>query len=91
VNGGGALLLLGKPDCHLCHEMAVVVREAVGDQLPLVEVDVRSQDKWKRYRMEIPVLLLGEEEVVRHRTTKAELRERLGELGVEIQGRQRQP
>jgi Glutaredoxin-like domain (DUF836) len=82
--GGTLLLLLGKPDCHLCHEMAVVVREAVGDRLPLVEADVRSQDKWRRYRMEIPVLLLGEEEVVRHRTTKAELRERLSQLGLAL-------
>jgi hypothetical protein len=81
MTGGRALLLLGKPDCHLCHEMALVVREAIGDRLELVEADVRTREEWARYRMEIPVLLLGDEEITRHRTTKAELRERLSELG----------
>jgi hypothetical protein len=35
----------------------------------------------KRYRLEIPVLLWGDREVVRHRVTEDELRRRLHELG----------
>jgi Glutaredoxin-like domain (DUF836) len=81
---GGRLLLLGKPDCHLCHAMSAVVRRTVGERLELEEADVRARPEWARYRTEIPVLLLGDEEVTRHRTSPEELRARLGELGLEI-------
>jgi hypothetical protein len=84
VNEGLTLILVGKPDCHLCHEMGDVVRQAIGDQLALVEADVRSRSEWSRFRLEIPVLLLGDQEVVRHRVTEAELRERLSQLGVNL-------
>jgi hypothetical protein len=80
------LTLLGKPDCHLCHEMADVVRSVIADAAQLEEQDVRSRPEWARYRLEIPVLLLGEEEVVRHRVTAADLKTRLRSLGVAVSG-----
>lgn len=78
-----ALLLLGKPDCHLCHRMRdVAAPVAAARGLALEEHDVRSRPDWAgRYLMEIPVLVLDDaREVARHRTTEAELGARLDEL-----------
>ena len=78
------LRLLGKPDCGLCHEMRHVVREVLPRfEARLVDVDVREDPELeKRYLLEIPVLLLGEAEIARHRTTSEELRRSLVEAGV---------
>lgn len=76
------LTLLGKPDCHLCHEMHAVVAPVAAELgLTLVERDVREDPELKRrYALEIPVLLAGEVEVVRHRTSAEEVRQRLAAL-----------
>ncbi len=81
---GPILTLLGKPDCHLCHEMrAVVERVLVEGGAELVERDVREDPELeRRYRLEIPVLLWGDREVARHRVTEVDLRRRLSELGL---------
>jgi hypothetical protein len=76
------LTLLGRPDCRLCHEMRAVAERVLLEPARVVERDVREDPELeKRYRLEIPVLLWGEREVVRHRVTEAELRRRLQELG----------
>ncbi|HWW93479.1 MAG TPA: glutaredoxin family protein [Vicinamibacteria bacterium] len=76
------LTLLGQPDCHLCHEMRAVAERVLVAPARLVERDVREDPELsKRYRLEIPVLLWGDREVVRHRVTEDELRRRLHELG----------
>jgi hypothetical protein len=74
------LTLLGKPDCHLCHEMrALVLRVLAARGGALIERDVREDPELeRRYRHEIPVLLLGDRELARHRITEAELVEQLG-------------
>jgi glutaredoxin-like protein DUF836 len=85
---GRTLLLLGKPDCHLCHVMREVVeRVAPAFGLILVERDVRDSPEWKRYVLEIPVLLLGGRELARHRIDEAGLRQRLAETGLPLQPR----
>ncbi len=73
------LFLLGKPGCHLCEEMkAVVLGVIAGSPATLVEWDVRTNPEWeRRYLWEIPVLLLGDRELARHRVTEGELRQRL--------------
>jgi hypothetical protein len=49
----------------------------------LVDRDVRDDPETDRlYRLEIPVLLLGDREVARHHVTAADLRRRLAELGL---------
>lgn len=83
-----ALLLLGKPGCHLCEEMkAVVLRVIAGSAIGLLERDVRDNPDWeRRYLWEIPVLLLDGREVARHRLTEGELRRRLADLGFSAPG-----
>ena len=75
---GPVLQLVGKPDCHLCHEMRAVVLEVLPPGVQLVDVDVRDDPELERlYLFEIPVLLLDGVEVARHRVTADELRVRL--------------
>jgi hypothetical protein len=73
------LVLLGKPDCHLCHEMAAVVVPVLAELgLGLIERDVREDPETRRlYMLEIPVLLLNGVELARHRISAEELRLRL--------------
>lgn len=77
------LVLVGKPGCHLCDEMRdviVPVLQSMG--LELREQDLRDDPALEDlYLFEIPVLLWGEHEVARHRTTATALRLRLEELG----------
>ena len=77
------LTLLGKPGCHLCHEMRTVVEGVVaGLDAALVEEDVRSDPGWRHYRLEIPVLLLDGTEIARHRVSEEELRRLLATRGL---------
>jgi hypothetical protein len=79
------LTLLGKPDCHLCHEMRAVVEKVVaGTDAVLVDEDVRSDPGWRRYLLEIPVLLLDGTEVARHRIGEDELKRLLTERGMAL-------
>jgi len=81
---GLELTLLGKPDCHLCHAMRAVVETVLPEfGASLVEKDVRADPETERlYLLDIPVLLLGEREVARHRVGADDLRRRLVDLGL---------
>lgn len=78
------LTLLGKPDCHLCHEMRLVVERVLADGGPALIVRDISEDPAleERYRLDIPVLLLDGRELARHRVTEEAFRERLRSAGV---------
>jgi hypothetical protein len=78
------LTLLSQPDCHLCHAMRDVAMAVLPEfGASLVERDVRDDpDSERLYRFEIPVLLLGQREVARHRVSADDLRRRLTELGL---------
>ena len=78
------LVLLSKPGCHLCHELrAVIERVLPAFDAGLEERDVRADPETARlYALEIPVLLLGSQEVLRHRTTEDALSQRLTSLGL---------
>ena len=75
------MVLLGKPDCHLCHVMEETVAPLLAARgIRLVVRDVREDpDLRRRYRNDIPVLLEGEVELARHRITPEELLMKLGE------------
>jgi hypothetical protein len=76
------LVLLGKPDCHLCHVMEEEIAPLLAERgVALVVRDVREDPELlRRYRYEIPVLLAGDVELARHRTTRAELAARLDSI-----------
>ena len=75
--------LLSKPGCHLCHEMKATLLGLVGDRVSIEERDVESTPELRRrYLLHIPVLLCGDEELARHRATRAELASALGRLGI---------
>ena len=78
------LVLLSKPGCHLCHELRAVVERVLPEyDAVLEERDVRADPGTRRlYALEIPVLMLGAREVLRHRATVDELRERLAAAGL---------
>ena len=73
--------------CHKTNETFKHVEEQLGprEDLPL-ELVVRNIEEdealLRRYALEIPVLVLGDAEVARHRISEAELRSRLSELGL---------
>lgn len=75
------LTLVGKPGCHLCEEMRdLVLRVLRGTAVELLELNVLEHpDLEARYIFEIPVLLRDGQEILRYRTTEAELRRRLGD------------
>jgi hypothetical protein len=77
------IVLLGKPDCHLCHVMADAVLPVLAARgIRLVVRDVREdRDLLRRYGNDIPVLLAGDVEFARHRVTPDDLAARLATLG----------
>ena len=77
------VILVGKPDCHLCHVMEEAVAPVLAERgILLVVRDVRDDDELlRRYRNDIPVLLAGDVELARHRVTPEELLARLDALG----------
>jgi hypothetical protein len=72
---GREFTLLGRPDCHLCHEMYAVAEPLLAERgARLVQRDVRDDPETDRlYGLEIPVLLLDGREIVRHRVSAARL------------------
>lgn len=82
MSAGPVLTLLGKPDCELCHEMRELALRVLAEHGgSLVERDVREDPELERlYRFEIPVLLLGQRELGRHRISETALRERLAQI-----------
>jgi hypothetical protein len=79
---GRTLVLLSRPGCGLCREMHALVDRLRGEfSLELVERNIEDDPELlRRYKLEIPVLLLGDAELARHRVALADLRARLREL-----------
>ena len=73
------LNLYTRPGCGLCDDMARVlapVARELGLEVEAVDIS-RHPALVTRYGWDIPVVCLGEAEVIRHRATKDELRQRL--------------
>lgn len=61
----------------------LVERVIRGRPVELVLRNIEEDDALlRRYALLIPVLVFGESEIARHRISEADLRARLGELGI---------
>jgi glutaredoxin len=84
MDSSQVLILIGRDDCPLCAEMRATLDEVLPHQgVEVQERNVDEDPELKRvYGDEIPVLLLGDREVVRHRVTAEDLRRRLARMGL---------
>ena len=79
--------LYSKPGCHLCDEMkAEIARANCSDLYDLHEVNIESDaELFARYRYDIPVLLIDEIKMFRHRLSAADFRDCLNRLSLKIE------
>jgi glutaredoxin len=74
------LTIYGKPGCHLCDEMKMLVHRVVaargsGAATTLDEVDISTdRELLALYGLEIPVLLIDGTKVAKYRVSEKELR-----------------
>ena len=78
------LILITRDDCSLCDQMRATIEEVLPHQgVRLQEKNVDSDPELKKtYGDEVPVLMLGDREVVRHRVSAEDLRRRLARMGL---------
>jgi hypothetical protein len=84
VTGAAILTLVGRPDCHLCHEMRKTLERVVaGRSIQIVERNVDDDERLSRlYQLAIPVLLSGSDEIARYSVSEPELASRLAGRGL---------
>jgi glutaredoxin len=74
------LTIYGKPGCHLCDEMKMLVHRVVAERgngaaIALDEVDISTdRELLALYGLEIPVLLIDGAKVAKYRVSEEELR-----------------
>jgi glutaredoxin len=76
---GPRVVIYSRPGCHLCEEAKKVI-EASGyrGEYTLEEINIESDaELLRRYRYDIPVIMINGEEAFRHRLTANEFRQRL--------------
>jgi glutaredoxin len=73
------VIIYSRPGCHLCDEAKRAIESAQCDnEYTLEEIDIESDvELLRRYRYDIPVVMINGEEAFRHRVTAEEFRERL--------------
>jgi glutaredoxin len=73
------VIIYSRPGCHLCEEAKQAIENArCVDEYTLEEIDIESDvELLRRYRYEIPVVMINGEEAFRHRVTPEEFRRRL--------------
>jgi glutaredoxin len=78
------LVLITRDECPLCEQMRATIEEVLPHTgVRVQERNVDSDPELKRsYGDEVPVLLLGGREVVRHRVSAEDLRRRLARMGL---------
>jgi glutaredoxin len=73
------VIIYSRPGCHLCEEakQAIAAAECL-DEYTLEEINIESDaDLLKRYRYDIPVVMINGVEAFRHRLTSKAFRDRL--------------
>jgi glutaredoxin len=74
-----ALILYGRPGCHLCDDMKEIVAPVVRELgCTLEQIDISGNPELEaRYGTEIPVLLVNGRKAFKHRVIEPALRRRL--------------
>jgi glutaredoxin len=70
------LQIYSRPGCHLCEEMAGIVRRAIaGRPATLEEIDISKDPDLERiYGEQIPVLMIDGRKVAKYRISEREIR-----------------
>jgi len=78
-NAKAHVIIYSRPGCHLCDEAKQAIESAHCDnEYTLEEIDIESDvELLRRYRYEIPVVMINGEEAFRHRVTTEEFKRRL--------------
>lgn len=73
------VIIYSRPGCHLCDEAKQAIESAqCMDEYTLEEIDIESDiELLRRFRYEIPVVMINGEEAFRHRVTAYQFRLRL--------------
>ena len=73
------VVIYSRPGCHLCDEMKALVRRTSRSiPLALEEIDISTDpDLEKRYRLEIPVLMIDGKKIAKYRIGEEELKRAL--------------
>ena len=81
ADAGARLVLYGRRYCHLCEEMLAALRSLDAHASPEI-VDVASDPALEaRYGEDVPVLMLGDIELSRHRLDAERVRAYLHRTG----------
>ena len=77
------VVIYSRPGCHLCEEAKKVIEASVcREEYTLEEINIESdQELLRRYRYDIPVIIINGEEAFRHRLTVDEFVQKMKEAG----------
>lgn len=73
------VVIYSRPNCHLCEEAKEAIESAqCANEYTLEEINIESAvDLLRRYRYDIPVITINDEEAFRHKVTAAEFCRRI--------------
>ena len=73
------VIIYSRPGCHLCDVAKAMIENAgCSDRFILEEVNIESDDELlRKYKYDIPVILIDGEEAFRHRVAPDEFRVRV--------------
>jgi glutaredoxin len=73
------IIIYSRPGCHLCDEAKQTIESAgCGDDYTLAEINIETDpDLLRRYKYDIPVIMINGTEAFRHRLTAEAFRDGL--------------
>ena len=73
------VVIYSRPGCHLCDEAKAVIENSnCSDRFTLEVVNIESDDELlKKYKYDIPVVTVDDEEAFKHRVDRDEFRIRV--------------
>ena len=77
VSSKRKVIIYSRPGCHLCDEAKAAIQNAgCSDRFSLEEINIESDDDLlRKYKYDIPVVMIDGVEAFRHRVNVAEFKE----------------